>query len=176
MTAFELLRRDAEYAWKELQGALEGVTEAQAWATLPHLGPDYLHTDASIFGITLHIAGGKWINGSVCFRDTEIRWHEIADQIEAFEPAWEPALDYLRRGHEYWMDSWSSLQDIEEIRPTNWKRGDLPAWQILQIINQHDSYHAGQITMLRYAIGESQDKPASVAEDIRTYCKDLKAW
>src|ERR1700749_131466 len=101
MTAKELLIRDCEYSFGEFMKALEGVTEAQAWAALPNLGPDYLHTDATIYAIVLPVAGTTWMNGSVCFRNTEIRWREIADQIEAFEPSWEAALDYLERAHLY---------------------------------------------------------------------------
>jgi len=175
MTTIELLRRDAEYGWKEMMTSLEGVTEAQAWAVLPKGGDDYIHTDGSIHSIVLHCACGKWINGSVCFRNTEIRWRDLAEQIAAFEPNWEAALNYMRRGHEYWMASWAEISDIEEIRPTNWKK-DLPAWQILQVISQHDSYHAGQIAMLRYAVGESAEKPPSVVADINEHCRNLAAW
>jgi hypothetical protein len=175
MTALEQLKRDAEHGWKELMLALEGVTEAQAWAVLPSGGGDYLHTDGSIHGITLHIACGKWMNGSICFRNSEIRWREVADQVASFEPSWDAAMDYLRRGHDYWLASWATVDDLEEIRPTYWKE-DRPAWRIIQIVNQHDSYHAGQIAVLRYANGESTEKPPSVAEDIREHCKNLRAW
>jgi len=176
MTAIELLKRDAEYAFGELTKSLEGVTEGQAWSVLPNHGPDYLHTDGSIYGIALHIAGLKWAYGSICFRNTELRWRDIADQMEAFEPSWEAALDYLRRGHEYWMAGWANITDLEAMHPTNWQRGDCPAWEILQITSQHDSYHAGQIVVLRYGVGETDVKPASAAEDIRTYCQESPHW
>ena len=45
MTKIEVLRGDAEYAFSEFMQSIEGVTEAQAWAALPNLGPDYLHSD-----------------------------------------------------------------------------------------------------------------------------------
>lgn len=176
MTAFELLKSDAEYGFHALMEALEGVTQGQAWAVLPNLGPDYLHSDGSIHGIALHVATVRWAYGSICFRDAEIRWRDTADQIEAFEPSWPAALDYLERGHRYWMESWSQLTDLEEIRPTNWASGDCSAWKIIQTMNQHDSYHAGQIAMLRYGCPESEIKPPSVAEDIRKYCRDSKWW
>jgi len=175
MTAFDLLRRDAEYGFGELMTALDGVTEAQAWALLPNLGPDYLHSDATIHGIAMHVATSKWANGSICFRDAELRWQDLAEQVEAFEPSWPAALDFLKRGHEYWMESWASFTELEEVRPTNWK-DDRPVWRIVQILSQHDSYHAGQIAMLRYGCPESTVRPPSVAEDIRKYCRDSKWW
>lgn len=175
MTVLELLKRDAAYAWKELMTSLEGVTEAQSWSVLPNLGPDYLHTDASIHGIVHHIAGSKWMYGSICFRNTEMRWHQLADQIEAFEPSWEGAMDFLKRGQEYWLASWENLEDLDEIRPTNWKT-DRPAWEIIEIVNQHDSYHAGQISLLRYGAPETSVPPPSAAEDVRTYCRESPHW
>lgn len=175
MTLLELLKQDAENAWNELQDSLKDVSETHAWAVLPNAGSDYLHSDGSIQGIALHVACGKWINGSICFRDTEIRWRDLRDQVAAFEPSWEAALEYLRRAYEYWMASWAELKDVEEIRPTGWRK-DVPAWRIIQIITRHDSYHAGQIAVLRYANGESTEKPPSVAEDIQTHCRELAAW
>ncbi len=175
MTLLDLLKSDAEYAYAELLKSIEGVTEPQAWTILPNNGPDYLHTDGSIQGIVLHICSTRWAYASICFRNTEIRWRDIADQMEQFEPSWDKAIDYLKRGHEYWMASWANIEDLNEMRPTNWKE-DRPAWQILQIASQHDSYHAGQIALLRYAVGDSQTPPPPYAEDIRKYCQDSKHW
>jgi hypothetical protein len=176
MTAFDLLRSDAEYGWKDMTDSLAGVTEGQAWTMLPNGGSDYLHTDGSIFGIAMHTACVKWMYGSICFRNTELRWSELADQVAAFEPSWDTAMDFLHRGHAYWMESWANLRDLEENRPTNWKSGEKSAWKIIQIMNQHDSYHAGQIAMLRHAVGETNEKPTSVAADIREHCRDSHAW
>ena len=176
MTTLDLLKSDAEYGFNEVMKSLDGVTEAQSWSVLPNTGPDYLHTDASIHGIVHHMASVKWMYGSICFRDTELRWREYADQVAAFEPSWPAALDYLQRGHEYWMKSWANLENLEEMRPTNWKSGDCEAWKIIRIMSQHDSYHAGQIAVLRYGVGETDIKPSSAAEDVRTYCRESAHW
>lgn len=177
MTAIELLKEGAEYGFREFTQSLEGVTEAQAWGVLPPAGEEYLHTDGSIHAIVLHVAQGKWMNGSVCFRDSEIRWRDVAAQIEAFEPSWEAALRYLQESHRYWMDRWAGLTDegLEEMRPTNWS-APLPAWQIIRVLNHHDAYHAGQIAVLRYANAPSETPPPSVAADLRQYCSDLLYW
>ena len=175
MTPVELLKRDADYGWKELSVALEGVSEGQAWAILPNGGSEYLHTDSSIFGITLHVACSKYMNGSVSFRNCEHRWRQLAERIAGFEPNWDQAVDFLRQGQKYWMDTWAVLKDIEEILPTA-THGKQPAWRIIQMMNQHDAYHAGQIAILRYAIGETHDKPTSVVADIHQHCRELIAW
>jgi hypothetical protein len=44
------------------------------------------------------------------------------------------------------------------------------------MMTHHDSYHAGQIAVFRYASPESTDPPSSVAADIRKYCADLPSW
>lgn len=175
MTAFELLVSDSTYGYEQLRLSLENCSEGQAWAQLPNLGPDYLHTDATIHGIILHIAGAKKMYGSICFRNTEHRWREIAEEIEAFEPSWEAALTYLNHCHNYWMESWQRLEDVETLVSTNWNK-EMPAWKVIRLMSQHDSYHAGQIVVLRYGVAESSKPPPSSAEDIRTYCKDSAAW
>ena len=177
MTAVELLKAEAELAYADLLTALDGVTEAQAWAILPNNGPDYLHTDASIHGIALHVASCKFMYGSIAFRDTEIRWRECADRIETFEPSWVPALTYLEESQKYWMSSWANLADsqLEDEYP-HFSGKTWPAWKLIWTVTQHDVYHAGQIAVIRYGIGESDKPPLSVAEDIRKYCAELVSW
>jgi uncharacterized damage-inducible protein DinB len=177
MTAVELLKQQAILAYEEVLTALDGVTEGQAWAVLPNLGPDYLHTDGSIHGVTLHIATGKFIYGSVAFRNTEIRWRDTAEQLDKFEPSWASALDYLARSQEYWMSSWADLTDADlEKEVPNFRGKMVPAWKIIRMIIHHDSYHAGQIAVFRYGVPESTTPPPSVAEDIRNCCQELPSW
>ena len=177
MTAVELLKAESDLAYAELLTALDGVTEEQAWAILPNLGPDYLHTDASIHGIALHIASCKFMYGSIGFRHTEIRWRECADRIETFEPSWAPALTYLEESQKYWKASWENLFDsqLEEEFP-HFSGKTWPARKLIRTVTQHDIYHAGQIAVIRYGIGESDKPPLSVAEDIRKYCAELPDW
>lgn len=177
MSAIHYLKYSADFAFRELKVALEGVTEGQSWAILPNNGPDYLHSDACISSIVLHIATGKMIYGSVGFRNTELRFRDLADQLEAFEPSWPATLEYLDKAHEYWMASWGDLREdqLEELRPCQQGRDEPIRWHIA-MLTHHDSYHAGQIAMLRYGVGETDVKPPSYAEDIRKYCKELKCW
>ncbi|CAN5581828.1 hypothetical protein BH11ARM2_BH11ARM2_21200 [soil metagenome] len=177
MTAVELLREGATSGFQEFTKALEGIQQPQAWAVLPPASEEYLHTDGSIHGIVLHAAEVKRMYGSICFRNTETRWRDVANEIESFEPDWNAALAYLHESHRYWMESWSSLtdEDLEADRPTNWPE-PWPAWRIIRLMNHHDAYHAGQIAVLRYANGESDTPPPSCAEDVRQYCSDSPHW
>lgn len=173
----EHLRRQSEFAHSELVQALEGVTEGQSWAVLPQGGTDYLHSDGSIHGIALHVATAKFIYASVAFRESEIRWRDCADQVERFEPSWPAALGYLNESQRYWLDSWGALKDDELDRDVPHFSGKMwPAWKIIHYMIHHDSYHAGQIAVLRYAVAESTMPPPSVAADIRKYCRDLPSW
>lgn len=177
MTTVEHLLRHADFAFKELLTAIEGVTQAQAWAVLPNNGPDYLHTDATIHGLVLHMASGKFMYASAAFLDGKYRWSRLADEIESFEPSWEAAVDYLKRSQEVWINSWKDLSDEELTKEVANFRGKMvPVHELITIQNHHDGWHGGQIVMLRYAIGESEEKPPSYAEDIRKYCAELPLW
>jgi uncharacterized damage-inducible protein DinB len=177
MTAIDQLKLDAAYGFAEFVKACEGVSEPLAWGILPAAGDEYLHTDGSIHSIVLHCASVKWMYGSICFRNTEIRWRDIAEQMDGFEPSWDAALDYCAKAHVYWMESWADLTDdrLEEMRPTNYT-SDWPARRLIQMMNHHDSYHAGQITVLRYGVRSTDQRPPSVAEDVRKYCSESKHW
>ncbi len=177
MRSVELLRADAEYAFERLVETLSGVERPQAWAILPEVGLDFIHTDGSIQGVVLHIAGGKRMYGSVGFRDSELRWRDVAAQMDAFEPDWDAAMAYLHASHRYWMDAWAGLTDgdLESLRPIP-SGGERPAWRIVELLNHHDSYHAGQIALLRYAVGTTDVPPPTSGDDIRKYCADLPHW
>ncbi len=177
MTSLGILKQLTEMAHGELEEALKGVTERQSWAVLPQGGPDYLHSDGSIHGIALHVATCKFAYGSIAFRNSEVRWRDLAKRVEKFEPDWKAALGFLQEAQDYWMQTWGGLSDegLEDEVP-HFSGKLWPAWKIIRTMIHHDSYHAGQIAILRYAVGESDEPPPSVAEDIRTHCKDLPSW
>lgn len=177
MSAIELLRLQSQAAWSELSGTLEGVTQRQAWAVLPEVGADYLHTDGSIQGVALHLATCKRMYGSIAFRNGELRWRECAEHLDAIEPDWGKAHAYLVESHEYWLSTWADLADGALAREVPHFSGNRwPTWKILQTVIHHDAYHAGQIAILRYGVGETDTPPPRSAEDIRTHCRDLPNW
>lgn len=176
MPTISVLKAQSDLAFSELQQAVEGVPESLAWARLSPFGDEYLHTDGSIFSQVLHMASGKIMYGSIGFRNTERRWREIADDFDRIEPNWDAAVTYLQEAHQYWQSSWANLtdEDLETERPrfeTLW-----PTWKIIDVVTRHDSYHAGQIALLRYALGPTETPPTSQAEDIRTHCAGFTAW
>jgi uncharacterized damage-inducible protein DinB len=177
MRSIDLLRADAEYAFDRLRETLAGVGERHAWARLPEGGQDFLHTDASIQGIVLHVAGGKRMVASAGFRGMRTRWRDVAAQMDGFEPDWAAALRYLDACHADWMDAWAGLRDEDLETPVLRPQGDAwPAWRIVELQSHHDSYHAGQIAVLRYALGEADAPPPKTADDIRQYCSELPSW
>ena len=177
MTIVEVLRADAEYSFNELKKSLAGVTQAQSWAVLPQVSSEYLHSDASIHGLVHHIAGCKRVHASVAFRNSEYRWRDLYADAQRIEPDWNRALEFLDESQWYWMAAWSNLTDgdLEEIRPTNWS-SDRSALEIIRTMNYHDTYHAGQIAVVRYGTAGSDQVPPSVAGDILKYCRDMKHW
>ena len=177
MKSVDVLKAAADLAFKELTTALEGVTEAESWAVLQPAADDYLHSDGSVHGITLHIATCKMLYGSCAFRNLEIRWRDLADEVEKFEPSWPTAMEYLSKAQKYWLDTWADLTDDDLDREFPRFRGELwPAWKLIETVIQHDVYHSGQIALIRYATQGSSTPPPSVAEDIRKYCADLPSW
>jgi|CXWL01.1.fsa_nt_gi hypothetical protein len=179
MTAVDLLIQESELAFHELLVTLEGVSEATAWATIPGANPEaeYLHTDGSIQGIVLHVASCKIMYGSIAFRATEVRWRECAEHIASFEPNWGKAVEHLNEAHEYFMGTWSHLREADlEISVPHFSGELWPTWKIIRMMTHHDSYHAGQIAILKFALCGSSIPPPSYAEDIRQYCSNLGSW
>lgn len=177
LTMLDLLIRESEIAHAEFAAATEGVGQALAWSVLPNEGADYLHTDASILGITLHVASAKAMYGSIAFRDGDRSWREVAEVIEVIEPNWAACLEYQELVHREWMQTIQGLRDADlELEVPHFSGRSWPAWRIIQTVIHHDAYHAGQIAMLRYSVMETDLPPPSTAEDIREHCRDLPHW
>lgn len=177
MDAIEVLRRQADLAFAEFKMAFDGIDRSLAWGRLPLREGEFLHTDGSIQAIVLHVASCKFMYGSICFRGTEIRWREMADRIERFEPDWPAALRFLEEGHSYWMDSWADLDSARLADEAPHHSGEpRPIWKLLATVIHHDAYHGGQIAAIRASVQPSKEPPLSTAEDIRTYCADLASF
>lgn len=177
MTAVELLRLQSAAAYSELRNAIQDLTEQQAWAILPPAADDYLNTDGSVQGMVLHVATGKFMYAGAAFRPGEIRWRDLAARLDEFEPSWAAAADYLEEAQAYWLDAWSGLSDSDlSVERGHFSGSNWPTWKIIHTVTAHDSYHAGQVAVIRYATANAEVPPPRYAEDIRTYCRDLPTW
>jgi uncharacterized damage-inducible protein DinB len=177
MTTVQLLKLQANNAFAEFKDALKGVTEPEAWAVLSSAADDFLNTDGSIQGIVLHVAGCKVMYGSIAFRNAEVRWRDIAERMDQFEPSWQAAHAYLDEAQTYWLESWKDLLDEDLEREVSHFSGKVwPVWKILDTVIRHDSYHAGQLAVIRYATTGSDTPPPSSADDVRQYCQNLPNW
>ncbi len=177
MKAVELLRLEAEMAHTDLLEVLAGVTQKQSWAVLPKNGSDYLNTDGSIHGVTLHIACCKQLYGSMAFRNGEVRWRDCAERMDKFEPSWPAAMEYMAESQAYWMQTWESLADEDlEKKVTHFSGRLWPTWKIIRMVTYHDAYHTGQIAVFRYGSPESVIAPPSCAADLRNCCPGLPSW
>lgn len=175
MHNIELLRLQAEAVYKEMLESIEGVSEQQAWARVECQPDQYLHTEGSIYSIVAHVAACKFIYGSCAYRNLEVRWRDTLARLEGFWPSWNALTDYLAESHKYWMDSWEGETDVErEVM-----RFDGNLWKSCRIIwtvTHHDSYHAGQIQVLRSTLAPSATPPPSEADEWKKYCADLPSW
>jgi len=160
-----IMKLDADMAWRDLQDSLDGVFQNQAWA-VPHLrGTADLATRGSILEIVQHLATCKFMYASTAFRYNQYGWDDCFARVRELGVDWEANLGYLREAQSYWMESWGGIQDIDltEPRMTNWG-AQWPTWRIISTISHHDSYHAGQIALLRAILAPS-DKPCATTAD-----------
>jgi hypothetical protein len=173
MNAIDLLRLQAEQAYKELTDTLQDIGEGHAWAVAPQEGCGYLHTSGSILEIVQHVATCKVMYGSAAFRDTDVRWSDCAAQLDAIGAGWQQNLAYLQASHDAWVGCWFTLGDDEllRLRPTNWGE-QWPTWRIISTLSHHDTYHAGQIALLHASLPAASAPPPSHADAIRRYVQD----
>lgn len=108
--------------------------------------------ERSILQIVRHVGESKFIYDSHAFGDRSMRWDTpgtvptIEDGADA-----ETAIEWLRRGHEALVSSVGALADDEELlklRRANWGMEYQTRW-LINVMIQHDLYHAGEINHLR---------------------------
>ncbi|MCB0826216.1 MAG: DinB family protein [Armatimonadetes bacterium] len=175
MTAHELLKHQAEIAYQELRDSLEGLTQEQSWAVTNLLPDEYLHSEGSILSQIAHIANGKFIYASVGFRNSEIRWRELSPKIDSLWPNLEAVTAWLDEAHQYWLNAWAEVSDLEEERP-RFDGTMFPGWKLITIGIHHDEYHAGQIQLQRSILEPSDIPPQPEGDLWEKYCKDFPCW
>jgi hypothetical protein len=176
-TSVAILRSESEEAFASLVEALDGVTEGETWALAARHGAGVLHSDGSILGIVQHVAVCKVMYASAAFRGTEVRWRECVTRLRESGSSWDANLTYLREAQEYWLESWSGLadEDLATPRMTNW--GERWACRrIITTVAHHDSYHAGQISLLRAIVEPVAAAPPPFANSFAEHLIDSPSW
>jgi uncharacterized damage-inducible protein DinB len=145
----QLQRAFAGEAWHgpSLQEVLEGVSTEQAVRRPLPLA----HT---IWEIVLHIAGWKSVvhrrlSGEVIGDVADDQdWPPVGERSEA---AWRKTVEELERCHQQLRQAVAQLTD-ERLGETVPAKG-YSVYAMLHGILQHDLYHAGQIALLKKALG-----------------------
>lgn len=173
MNAIKALQTEANQAFAELLEALQHVDEPTSWGVMPGVDLSKLNTSATIIGLIHHVAGCKKMYASAAFKNMELDWFAVADELDATESNLEKSIGYLRESHDYWMASWQDLQpeELQRTRDTNW-RSEWPTWRIIYTVTAHDSYHGGQINLMKAAVIPADVPPPTEADDIRRYIRE----
>jgi uncharacterized damage-inducible protein DinB len=156
-------------------GSLEGLTEELSWASVSFQPGEYLHSEGSILSQIAHVANGKTIYGSVGFRGTDVRWHELSPKIDSLWPNLDAVIGWLHEAHEYWVASWADVDDLEAERP-RFDESLVPGWKLIATVINHDHYHAGQIHLQRATLPPSTTPPPLEGALWEKYCKEFPCW
>ena len=175
MTIMELAKLESDAAYKELLDSFDGVSEQLAWSVVTLQPGEYMHAEGSIISTVAHIAGCKFIYGSAAYRGLDIRFRDIVERLEKIWPSWQGMKDYLQESQDYWRASWAGETDMERI-VKSFRDRDWPSWKVIWTMSHHDSYHAGQIQLLRSSLAPSETPPQNEGDNWRSACKDLPSW
>src|ERR1044072_3514596 len=118
-------------AWATMCESLEGLTQEQSWASVDFRPGEYLHSEGSILSQIAHVAGGKFIYGSVGFLDTEIRWRDLAAKVDQLWPSLAAFVGWLNEAHDYWMKSWAQIDDLE-VERSRFNGGPVPGRKLMR--------------------------------------------
>ena len=146
----DLLEREhAGEPWhgSPLQKILHGINHTQA-ASKP------VANAHSIWELVLHIAAWKnetrhRLSGAPAGEPSEGDWPAAAEPTPT---AWREALEHLELAHRLLVSAVRDLPEPKLFEPTNDKRFEGIAathYELLHGIVQHDTYHAGQIAILK---------------------------
>lgn len=138
--------------WHSLLGNLRNVTEDD-WRWVPPGGA------RSIRDIAQHVGGAKFMYHSNAFGDRSLTWESPLVLGEGRTDTLPDALDWLREAHARFRNAVAALPDdasLDTIRPHHSRPNVTAAW-IIQVMLQHDLYHAGEINHIR-ALKQGDDE------------------
>lgn len=157
MTAKQYLTGTLQIAFDELARSLEGVTARDSrwgaradWRRYPY----GVGLDGSVAGIVHHVAAWK----NVAADGLENGSFPSEESVRPPGPGWEGLLSWLHEGQARLVRILGGLTDADLEREMEFFGEAMPVHQILTLFIQHDSYHAGQINLLRQQMGHQFDE------------------
>ena len=129
--------------WHSVLANLHTVTP-EDWLWIPPGG------QRSIRDIVRHIGACKYMYHSHTFDDAHLTWDDpLAEGHDVLSTIAE-ALAWLREAQARLRQSIAALSDADLLRPrlTSWDEPKETRW-IINMIIQHDLYHAGEINLIR---------------------------
>lgn len=171
----DLLLKLSDLAWDALRESIASLNQDQAWASVQLQPGEYLHTEGSILSQIAHVASCKIMYGSVGFRETEVRWRDLAQKVDLIWPSLDAAVGWLHDAHSYWTESWARVEDLEAERP-RFDGSLLPTWKLIATVINHDHYHAGQIQLQRTILPPTSMAPPPEGALWVKYCGNLPSW
>lgn len=134
---------------------LETVDDG-SWQALPQ------GARRTIKDITAHVGMFKYMYPGSAFRTREYDYGDdpVTPPPERLATV-QSAIEWLTEAHEYLITAFSELEDDSELdkpRLAHW--GDhLPTRSLMNIVLEHDTYHAGEINRTRALLQDDDDWP-----------------
>jgi uncharacterized damage-inducible protein DinB len=128
--------------WHSLLNNLRDV-KPDDWTWVP---PDGRR---SIRDIVLHTGGAKRMYHNQAFGDGALNWDDPVIENHEAVAGIQPAIEWLRQGHQRLRESIASLSDDELLQLRKTHLGMKETRWIISVMITHDLYHAGEINHIR---------------------------
>jgi uncharacterized damage-inducible protein DinB len=148
--------------WHSLVGNLKSL-KPEDWTWIPPEG------DRSIQLIVEHIGVCKIMYENHAFGDAKLSWDDQLVEDESVLWTIPSAIRWLRDCNSRWRTSVAALTDEELLRPRKAHWGEMKETRfIISAMIEHDTYHAGEINLLRSLHGGENSR------DGRDYARSIR--
>jgi uncharacterized damage-inducible protein DinB len=135
--------------WHSFQGALEGLTEAEAtWKPLNYQSPEPWGFSGSILDILLHVAMDNLVMPNQAFGNRTLTAEAIWERFQAQGGNLAAALVLLEEGYETTRRALAQLTD-RNLQQKIGSQKERSAESLFVESIEHYLYHAGQINYIR---------------------------
>lgn len=122
-----------------------GAVSDEVWCTVPPGG------SRSIKEVALHVGSCKYVYDNYAFGDASLTWQsKLVSPWPDSDPHPAEVIDWIRAGHRRFRHHVAELvdSDLDIPRKANWGI-EYPTRWLINVIVQHDLYHAGEINHIR---------------------------